>query len=90
MNSKSLKKLKFNKQKMNLNEFLVRAKKNIYAGNGREIILLDGAKEFFYNFEYFCDFSGDINQFEGREFITYPRHLKIYHLNFHGGSLKQK
>ena len=70
---------------MNLNEFLVKAKKNTYASNKKATSLEDGSKEFTYqegNLTYRDRFFGN-NPFFGEE-IVFENGVAIWGMNYHG------
>lgn len=71
--------------KMNLTEFLVKSKKNTYAGNGEEIKLNDGGKELVYEdgiFKY-RDRYYRFNPFIGQELVWQSNEL-VWGMNYYG------
>lgn len=73
---------------MELNEFLVNAKKNSYAGNAKELILADGGKELIYEedkFKYRDRYYG-FNPFFGQELVWKNNEL-IWGMNYYGRAI---
>lgn len=72
---------------MKLNEFLVKAKRNTYAGNGKEIILPDDGKELIYeeNSWKYQDRYYKFNPFFGQELVWRNNNL-IWGMNYYGSA----
>jgi len=77
---------------MELNEFLVRAKKSTYAsqGEGNEEILKDGTKRLTYSedgFEYVAQYKG-FNPLEGEEVVSQDEEV-VWRMHYQGGAETQ-